>query len=166
LDPARHADATRLRKAFQARRYVYSVPEDVAAINNDVTDVDANSELNPPVLGNLGIERRHSALNRNGTAHGVHHAREFHQHAVAGGFHDAAVVLGDPGIDQGLPVRLQLSVSAFFVGTHQAAVACRMAISRLSARSLAKAATPIGQMQFTPSFAEAKGRGTLDFAVI
>ena len=50
-------------------------------------------------------------------------AGEFHQHAVAGGLDDAAVVLGDAGVDQFAAVRFERRERADLVGAHQPAVA-------------------------------------------
>ena len=48
----------------------------------------------------VGIALAHAALDLGGAGDRVHHARELDQHAVAGQLDDAALVLGDPGVDQ------------------------------------------------------------------
>ncbi len=62
-------------------------------------------------------------MNLDRAADRVDDARKFHQHAVAGGLHDAPVVLGDAGIDQFATVGLQRRDGAHLVGSHKAAVA-------------------------------------------
>jgi hypothetical protein len=51
-------------------------------------------------------------------AHRVDDARELDQHAVAGGLDDAPAMLGDLGINQFAPVRLQPRKGPFLVRTH------------------------------------------------
>jgi hypothetical protein len=56
-------------------------------------------------------------------AHSVDDAREFDQEPVAGGFDDAPAMLGDLGVAQLAPYRLQRGERAFFVGAHQPRIA-------------------------------------------
>ena len=49
-DPA-DADAARLGQPFQPRRDIDAVAEDVAVLDDDVAQVDADAELDAPVLG-------------------------------------------------------------------------------------------------------------------
>ena len=62
----------------------------------------------------------HPALHLAGAAHRVDDAGEFHQHAVAGGLDDSAVMLADLRIDQFAQMRLEAFVRAFLIGAHQA----------------------------------------------
>jgi hypothetical protein len=57
-------------------------------------------------------------LNLDGTAQGVHHARELHEPAIAGRLDDPASVLGGLGVYEGPAVGLELSECAFFVIAH------------------------------------------------
>jgi hypothetical protein len=50
--------------------------EDIAAIDNDVTDVDANAELDPLVIRHVTVSLEHSALDLDRTAQRVHRACE------------------------------------------------------------------------------------------
>ena len=45
----READAAGLRDAFQTRSDVDAVAEDVVTVGEDVTDIDADAELQPPI---------------------------------------------------------------------------------------------------------------------
>src|SRR5215831_12454756 len=71
------------------------------------------------VLGDLDIAIDHSALDFDRTAHRVDDAREFREHAVAGGLDDAATVLADLRIDQLSAMRFQAFERAFLVRSHQ-----------------------------------------------
>jgi hypothetical protein len=80
--------------------------------------VDADTELNPPVLRHIGVLRGHATLDVNGTAGSLHGASELDQHAVSSGLDDAAMMFGDGGVDERFPERLELRQRAFFVAAH------------------------------------------------
>jgi hypothetical protein len=67
---------------------------------NDVADVDADAELNPPVLRQAGVALDHGVLHFDGRTHGVDHAPELNNASVAGALDDAAVMRRDCGIDE------------------------------------------------------------------
>ena len=94
------ADAAGGRQLLQAGRDVDAVAEDVAVLDDHVAEVDADPELDPARRRNVRVAPRHSSLDFGGALHGVGDALEFHQHAVAGGLDDAALVLGDGGIEE------------------------------------------------------------------
>ena len=50
--------------------------------------------------GMSGVALGHAALDRDGALHGVDHARELHQRAVAHQLDDAPVMRGDGGLDE------------------------------------------------------------------
>jgi hypothetical protein len=85
--------------------------------------VEAHSKLNPPVLRHLSIAFGHPSLNFDSTTQRIHEAGELNEHAVSGGLHDPASVLGDLRVYEFPPMSLQLCERAFFVSAHQAAVA-------------------------------------------
>ena len=118
----REANAAGLGDGFQAGGDVDAVAEDVVAIGQHITDVDADPELDLP-LGRLVGLCRHAALNRDGAAHSIDGADKLDQHAIAGGIDDAASVLVDFGIDELAPVRLQPGERPLLVDADQPAVA-------------------------------------------
>jgi hypothetical protein len=84
--------------------------------------VDADPELDTPVLAHLGIALGHPTLDLDGTAQSVHHARELHEHAVSRRLDDPAPVLGDLGVYERSAVGLELRQRPFLVSAHEAAV--------------------------------------------
>ena len=74
----RNADAGRLRNAFKARRYVDSIAEDIVAINDNVANIDANTELDLLPDGTIGISFRHRALNVDGATNRIDCTCEFY----------------------------------------------------------------------------------------
>ena len=83
LYAARNADPARFREALETGRHIHAVAEDVAAVDDDIADIDANAELDPPLLRHVGIPLEHAALDLDGTAQRIDHARELGQHTVA-----------------------------------------------------------------------------------
>jgi hypothetical protein len=51
MHSVRHADSTWLGKSLQTRCNVHAISENVVAVDDDVTDIDANTELDPTILG-------------------------------------------------------------------------------------------------------------------
>jgi hypothetical protein len=79
-------------KCFQTSRDINAVAKNIVAINDDVTDVDADPEDDLLFLGNSHIASDHAALNVYRATYRIDHARKLHQHPVAGGFDNAAMV--------------------------------------------------------------------------
>jgi len=95
------ADAARLRDPLQARSDVDAVAKDIIVIDDDVTDVNADAELDPVVLRHVGILPGHAALDFNRKARRIDGTGEFDEHAVAGRLDYPSAMRGDGGIDQG-----------------------------------------------------------------
>src|SRR5262249_51217249 len=97
--------------------------EDVTLIDHYVADIDANSKINPSILGQTDIPFSHSLLEFQSAANCVNRAGKLNQHPVAGRFNDATVMLCNFWISEFASVCLEGSESAFLVGPHQLAVA-------------------------------------------
>ena len=95
-----HADAADIGEPFNARRDVHSVAENVVVLENDVAQINADTELDLAIPGDIAVASRHSLLNFDGAAHRVGDTLKLDQHPVACGLDDVAVVLGNAGIDQ------------------------------------------------------------------
>src|SRR5262249_10136357 len=116
------ANGTRLRNTFQSCRHVHAIAEDVAMVEHDIPDIDPNAELDPLLLGHVGVPLGHSLLNINRTAHRVHYAPELSQQSIAGILDNIPTVLSDLRIDQRAQVVLKLGVRSFFVQPGQTTV--------------------------------------------
>src|SRR5204863_2066552 len=102
-----HADTARICDAFKAGSNVDTVAEDVVVIDDDVADVNADPKFDPLVRRHRRILIGDAALDFNGTAYCIDGAGKLHQHAVTRGLDDPPAMLGDGGIDEGLPDRLE-----------------------------------------------------------
>ena len=113
----------RLGEAFQTRRNVDAVAVDIATIDNDVADIDADPQLGTSIARHLGIARDHATLDVHRAMNRIDNADELDQHAVASRLDDPPAILGDPRIDQLAAMQLQLRERSLFIDTHHPAVA-------------------------------------------
>ncbi len=94
----------------------------VVAIDDDVTEVDTDPQLDAAVLRHVLIAPYECSLDLDRAFSGIHRARKFDQHAVTGGLDDATVVLGDARIEHLFAERLELRQRARLVLAHEPAV--------------------------------------------
>lgn len=123
VSDAGHADAARLRQAFEARGDVDVVAEDVLAVGDDVAEMDADAEADALALGPVELPPRHGALDLDRGLDRADHGRELDQSAVAHQLDDPAAVAGNRGLDQPLPDRLEAADGAPLVLPGQARIA-------------------------------------------
>src|SRR4029077_4306058 len=101
---------------------VYAITEDVAVLDHDVADIDADPEAHAPPF-RLGVVRLFKRLlDLDGATDRVEDAGEFGQHAVAGGVCDAAPIPRDELVDE-RTTGGQRRHRRFLIAMHQAAVA-------------------------------------------
>ena len=111
------------RDLLEAGSDVDPVAEDVVAVGDDVPEIDAKAEGNAPIFWKVDCLAGHCRLYLDRAAHGIDHARELQQQAVAGGLNDAAAVHRDGWIDDLLSNGFQCSQGAALVPAHQPRVA-------------------------------------------
>src|SRR5579862_9214828 len=116
------ADPAGLRDAFEPRCDIDPVAEDVALLDDNVADVNPDTDFDALLIRNADIALRHPVLHVDGAARGVHGADEFDQYAVAGAFDDTAAMLRDGRFEEFAAVGVEPGERAFLVGTHQPAV--------------------------------------------
>ncbi len=119
----RQADATRRSNLLQSRCDVDAVAKDVVLLDDDVSDIYTDTELDAPIDGDALVALGHSALHRHRAGYGFHDRRERKQQAVASGFDDVSLVSGDERVDELDPVCFQGHQGAFLVRAHDARVA-------------------------------------------
>ena len=104
----RDADLLGLGQSLQPRRDIDAVAEQIVAARHHVAQIEADPELDLPILGEIAIAARGHALDRHRAAHRLHRARELGHDAVAGEIEDPAVVLGHERRDHLLVGRQRL----------------------------------------------------------
>jgi hypothetical protein len=119
----RNADSTGLRYPLQPSRHIYTIAEQVLTLDHHIAEVDAYTELDPPLGREIGISAVHLALHIKGTPNRVHHGGKLDENAVACGFHNPAAMQRNGGINQLAPKLAQALERALFVNTGQPGIA-------------------------------------------
>src|SRR5262249_40268059 len=112
------ADPARFRERLQPSRNVHPIAVDIVVLDNDITEVDPDAELDPLLWRDSCIALSHPSLDLHPAAHRIHHAGKFGEHSIAGVLDDATAVFGDLRLDQIPEVGLDPFVRAFLVSSH------------------------------------------------
>src|SRR5438477_152434 len=99
VHPRRHANPTRFGQPFQTGGDIDAVAEDIAVLDDDISDIDADSELDPLRESDAGIPDGHPLLHLYGAAQRVYDAAKLDEETVARRFDQSTVMLGDLGVD-------------------------------------------------------------------
>ena len=86
----RDADAPGFCDAFKPRRNIHPIPKDVVRLNNYVTDIDAHTESNAPVLHIAVSQVVDAGLELHSSSNGFDRARKLRQEPIASDFDIAA----------------------------------------------------------------------------
>ena len=131
---ARNADAADFGQAFETRRDVDAVAEQIAVALDHVADGDADAKAHLPA-GRIGhVAGAQAFLDVDRAAHRFDRAGKFGQHRIAGGVENAAAGLGDEIVGDG-SIGSQTPQRLLFVLGDQPAVAGN--IGRKNRRDLA-----------------------------
>src|SRR5215471_9250233 len=99
LDAGRYANAARLGQAFEAGGDIDPITEDVAALDDDITDIDPDAKFNAVVGRNVDIALGDRLLHLDRAPQRVDDAGKLGQEAVTGRLDDAPVMAGKLRID-------------------------------------------------------------------
>ena len=100
------------RQGLQPRRDIDAVAVERAVLDDDVADIDADAQLQPPPGRHGRVLARQPLLDRKGGLDGGDDAGELHQQAVAGGVDQPAVAPGDCARDAARQAFSRLSAAA------------------------------------------------------
>ena len=116
-------DRAGLSDAFQPRSDVDPVAHQIAvALLDHIAHMDADAELDAPVLRHAGIAFDHRVLQFDGAAHRIDDTAKFDDAAVAGALDDAAMMDGDRRVEQVAAQRSEPSEDAIFVRPGEPAI--------------------------------------------
>ena len=97
----READRARLGDALEPRGDIDAVAHEVTvALLDHVAQVNSDAKFDAPFRRQAGVALDHAVLHFDRAAHGVDHAAELDDRAVAGALDDVAVMHRDDGIDE------------------------------------------------------------------
>src|SRR6185437_14810832 len=118
------ADRTGLGDALEPRRNVDAVAHEVAvALLDDVAQVNADTVFDAPLGRHAGVALDEAGLHFDGAAHGVDHAAELYDRAVAGALDDPAAMRGDRRLEEIAAQTPDARQRALLVGAGEAAEA-------------------------------------------
>ena len=107
VDDRGDADPAGLGQRLQPRGDIDAIAVDVVAFNDDIAKIDADSQHDGRLRA-LCIRRRSAgALHRKCAIHGVDHAAELDDRAIADQLHHAAVMGGDGRVENGFSMLFQ-----------------------------------------------------------
>src|ERR1700691_4756328 len=123
IDDRGDANAAGFGERLEPRGNVDAVAVNVLALNDDIAKVDADAQHNR--------RRRAARIGRQGgralygerTVHGIDHAAELDNGAVADQFYDAPVMGGNGGVEDNLAMPFQGAERAGLVCAHEAGIA-------------------------------------------
>jgi hypothetical protein len=117
------ADSARVRQRLEARCDIDAVAEDVVVVNDDVTDVNADTKGDAISGRDVCIALGHAALYVDRAPHRVDYTRELQQQAIAGGFDDPATIFGNLRVNQLPPMSFQCGQGGAVVAAHEQRIA-------------------------------------------
>ena len=106
-------------KLLQTSGHVHPLAMDVVTLDDHVTHVDTDPELDPRSFGNVRVAPAHHTLDVERVAHRIYGASELDQNAVAGGADHATIMFLDLRRPEFPPVRLHCGKRAGLVGFHE-----------------------------------------------
>jgi hypothetical protein len=117
----RDADAARFGDALKPRSDVDTVPENVVAFDQDVSEIDPDPEEHTPVLWDALVPLAHHGLHSHRALDRIDYRGKLKQHAVPRGLHEAPPVLRHESIGN-LAVFAERAGGAYLVEAHEARV--------------------------------------------
>ena len=121
IDARRNADAPGFGDGFKPRGDIDAIAEQIVVFYDHVAEIDPDAKLHLAAGRKRVVARLERLLDFDRAAHGFDGAREFGEHRIARGAHDAPAVKGNDSVDDG-PVCGQHTYRAFLVVPHLAAV--------------------------------------------
>src|SRR5271167_1357617 len=107
VDDRGDADSAGLGEGLQTCGNIDAIPVDVVALDNDIAKIDTDSQHDDRLRHVLIWRRGGGALHRKCTVHGIDHATELSDDAVADQLHNTAVMGGDRRVEDGFAVPFQ-----------------------------------------------------------
>src|SRR5262245_7501758 len=115
------ADATRFSNRLQPRGDIHAIAVDPSLVIDDVTEVDADTELHAPIRRDIGIPLSSDLLNGDRALNRIHHTTELSKDTVTGGGNDASTVVGNHRQNHSL-VAFEVPDRTRFVSAHKGTV--------------------------------------------
>ncbi len=122
-----YADSTGLGETLQSGGDIHPVTVDVVAVLDDVTQIDADAELDLAIVGLVLVEGSEGSLDMSRTGKRIDRRLEHGERGVAGVVHDATAMVLDRTGDQ-VEISAEPAVCRVLVRAGQASVADHICI--------------------------------------
>ncbi len=122
IDSSRDTNAARFCQCFQPCRHIYAVAVDLIAVNDDIAQINPDSETHLTVCGNADISIRELALSIKPAFYCTRHGAKFRQNGITSKMADSTAMAFDFLGKLGKRFA-QGKVCAFFVSTGQPTIA-------------------------------------------
>ncbi len=122
VDRACDTDASRFGQSFQARRDIYPIAENVAALSYDVTKIDTNAKLD--WLAIESFSAAHVVLDLCRTDDSAHGTGKLRQQPVTQALENMPAMFSNGRFDDLTEAGVDSRQGSRLICTHQAAVAC------------------------------------------
>ena len=119
---ARNHDAPGRRRALEPNGDVHAIAVQLAVVDNEVAEVEADAEHDGGIGRLIAIGVEHCLLDPDGGTQRLDRTGEFDHRAVAGQLDQPAPAMPDDGLDVLGTMRLQAKMRAAFIDAHQAHV--------------------------------------------
>ncbi len=123
VDIARDADTTGLGERLEPSRQIDAVAIEIAALDEDIAEIDADAQEDVLIVGHARVLRLHRLLQVDGAFHGVDDAGVLDKDAIAHDLEDSPAMLRDQWHQDIVPARPQQRHRSGFILLHEPAVA-------------------------------------------
>ena len=121
VDGLRDANSSSLRQLFESNGKVHAGAVKIVVLGNHITQINANAELHPSLLGDRRVAPRNLVLYLDSAANGLDDAGEFRDNAVPCTAEDMTPMRGNRFLDY-CTIHAQSSSGGFFVELGKVAV--------------------------------------------
>jgi len=141
-------------KAFESRRDVNTIAVDVAAVLDDVAEIDPDAELDAPLVRHSDVTLGHLVLNLDGATYRIDNTGELNQEPIASRLNNAAAVLLYLWVSKPASQLFQRGEGAFLIRSRQTRIAAtsaaKIAASRRWTLASAIACVPVKSDSILP----------------
>jgi hypothetical protein len=102
---------------------VHTIAVNVVALNDDVSEIDTDSEHEPLIGGQSGVLRGLGTLNLDGAPQSVHYTVKLDQHPITHGLNDTPMVAGDLSLKDVAEISVEARPRPFLVSLGQSPIA-------------------------------------------
>src|SRR5262245_16505463 len=121
-DSSRDDDLSRIGNGLDSCGDVDPVTVKIAALNHHVAEIDADSQSDSQILGQICVGGFHGLLKLDCAGDGIYGAGEFHQHAVSHDLDNSPAIVGNQRLQNVPSPGFEGGERPLLIGAHQSAI--------------------------------------------